>query len=68
MTTTTEDCYLNLTKTADRLGLSVDTLERRIRPALLTGEIASFKIGNRRLISWPSVLEYMKRHYNGAIV
>jgi excisionase family DNA binding protein len=64
---TTDDFYLGPTQAAKRLGLSVDTLERRIRPALLTGEIASFKVGSRRLISWASLLAYLAKHHNGAL-
>lgn len=67
MTTVTTDEYLSLGKIAERLGVSVDTLERHIRPALLTGEIASFKIGARRVISWESLLAYLAEHFNGAL-
>jgi excisionase family DNA binding protein len=65
--THTDDRYLSLADVAKRLSVSVDTLERHIRPALLTGEIASFKIGARRLISWQSLLDYLQRHHNGAV-
>lgn len=62
-----EERYFSPAKTAERLDVSVDTLERHIRPALLSGEVASFKIGSRRLISWTSLLEYLKRNHNGAL-
>jgi excisionase family DNA binding protein len=63
----TETPFASIGECAKRLGLSVDTLERHVRPGLRTGEIVSYKIGSRRVISWASLLEYLKRHHSGAL-
>jgi excisionase family DNA binding protein len=67
MSTTTESDFLSMGQIAQRLGLSVDTLERHIRPGLLTGEIESYKIGSRRVISWESLRAYLAKHHSGAL-
>lgn len=67
MTTTTERDFYSPTECVKRLGLSLDSWERHIRPALLTGEIASFKIGAKRLVSWSSLIAYLRTHHSGAI-
>lgn len=59
--------YVSIDEAVEELRISKDTWEEYIYPALLTGAIASFKIGRRRIISWQSLIAYLTHHHNGAI-
>lgn len=67
MTTLTRDFY-SPTECVERLGISPDTWERWIRPALLSGEIINYKVGTRRLVSWSSLMDYLAKYHNGALI
>jgi hypothetical protein len=43
--------YVRLSEAAKRLGISEDTLDRAVRPGLVSGEIVSYKFGRIRPIS-----------------
>lgn len=62
-----EPSYVRLPEAAKRLGISEDTLDRAVRPGLISGEIVSYKFGRVRTISWHSLLAYLGTYYAGAI-